>query len=242
MTRGHLVEPDLELLPGGAALIRDENVMVVADLHLGCEASLEHEGFSIPRVQTRKVADYLMDAIRANGPDRLVIAGDLKHNFSRNLRQEWEDVSSFIGTLVELVDTEVVKGNHDNYLASILAEHGLTLSKEIEVGGRVITHGHLGIGRTDDIIMGHVHPSLVLSDDVGTRIKHQCFLYESRRRFLVLPALSIISPGVDIVRNRYSDRMSPLVSESGFDEFRPIVFSGPRPLVFPKVSELRARG
>lgn len=242
MTRGHLVEAGLELLPGGAALLRDENVMVVADLHLGCEASLEHEGFSIPRVQTRKVAEYLTGAIRAHGPDRLVIAGDLKHNFSRNLRQEWDDVSSFIGTLAGMVDLEVVKGNHDNYLASILVEHRLALSMSVEVGSYTITHGHVSVGRTSDVIIGHVHPSIALTDEVGARVKHQCFLHEPSRRFLVLPALSIVSPGVDVVRNSYSDGMSPLISGQGFGEFRPIVFSGARPLVFPRVGELRTRG
>lgn len=239
MTRGHLVEPGLELLPGGAALLRDENVMVVADLHLGCEASLEHEGFSIPRVQTRKISEYLVGVVQAHGPDRLVIAGDLKHDFSRNLRQEWDEVAAFIGMLTDLVDIEVVKGNHDNYLASILSEHGLALSKLVEIGGYTITHGHAGIGRTDAVIIGHVHPSLTLSDEVGARVKHQCFLYDSERRFLVLPALSIISPGVDVVRNTCSDRMSPVLPEPGLGGFRPIAFSGPRPLAFPRVRELR---
>jgi len=52
-----------ELLPGGAVLLTDENVLVVADMHLGVEASLEYEGLSIPRVQTKKILEYLESVI-----------------------------------------------------------------------------------------------------------------------------------------------------------------------------------
>src|SRR5512136_249841 len=90
-SKGYRVNDEMELLPGGAVLLTSENVLVVADLHLGCEAALEYDGLSIPRIQTRKIAQYLMRTIEQVSPRKLVIAGDFKHNFSRNLVQEWND-------------------------------------------------------------------------------------------------------------------------------------------------------
>jgi len=85
---GYRIAQGVEILPGGAALLTEENVLVVADMHLGVEASLEYEGLSLPRVQTKKIADFMTKLIKAVSPSKVIVAGDLKHNFSRNLVQE----------------------------------------------------------------------------------------------------------------------------------------------------------
>lgn len=237
--RGHRLNERLEIYPGGAALLTDENVLVVADMHLGCEASLEYEGLSIPRVQTRKIESYMEDVIRHLGPDRVVVAGDLKHNFSRNLVQEWNDVVRFVNLLGRLAPLEVVKGNHDNYLGVILAEHKIPLRNELVVGETRILHGHSGARQPFPTIIGHIHPSIRIRDEVGAALKDHCFLYEPKEEILVVPALSIVAPGLDVVTQRYSDKASPILPEDGLARFSPIVFSDDKALVFPTVGELR---
>ncbi len=238
-TPGFEVIEGIRLLPGGATLLTEERVLVVADLHLGCEAALEYEGLSIPRVQTRKIGQYLDKVIRDVRPDRMVVAGDLKHNFSRNLAQEWQDIERFIEGLNDSVALEVVKGNHDNYLGIILREFRIPYGKETSVSGIRILHGHSGQldGRTT--IIGHIHPSLRLRDSVGASFKDHCYLFDEERRVLVLPALSLVSYGTDVVSQPSSDGMSPLLSGRGLADFVPIAFSGDRQLSFPKVGLLR---
>ncbi len=237
--RTHGLTEGVELCPGGAAILTDSNTMVVADLHLGCEAALEYRGISIPRVQTRKVGAYLREAIATHSPDELVIAGDLKHNFSRNLTQEWSDVAEFVRTFAEIVRLRVVRGNHDNYLGAILANHGIQMTTELDVGRFTIVHGHREHDRRENLIMGHLHPSITLRDDTGTRVKSQCYLHDPDRDVVILPALSIVSPGVDVIGTTASDDMLPLLSDRGLDDFRPIAFSRDSPLVFPRVGSLR---
>ena len=230
----------MELLPGGAALLTEENVLVVADMHLGVEAALEYEGLSIPRVQTKKIADYMTKTIQAVSPSKVIVAGDLKHNFSRNLVQEWQDIERFVKGLSGKTSLEVIKGNHDNYLGLILREHGIPLRREATVSGVRILHGHSGRLGDQITVMGHIHPSIRLRDSIGASLKSQCFLYDKVRRVLVLPALSLVAYGTDVVSQTASDSISPLLSEDGLSGFAPIVFSEKCPMKFPTVGELRA--
>ena len=237
--KGYRVCDGIELFPGGAALMVDENALVVADLHLGCEAALEYEGMSLPRVQTKAIESYLVDLVSSIAPRKLIVAGDLKHNFSRNLTQEWKDVTRFVRTLTDMVRVQVVKGNHDNYLGSILRECGIPLRRELTASGIRVLHGHSGKLDGQLTIMGHVHPSIRLRDNIGASFKDQCFLIDEGRRVLVLPALSIVAYGTDVVSQHSSDTISPLLSDAGMRDFIPIAFSGRKPLRFPTVGELR---
>lgn len=240
VTKGYRLSERLRVLPGGAALIMPEEVMVIADLHLGCEAALESEGLSLPRVQTRKIEGYVRDLIDSVSPSKLIVAGDLKHNFSRNLVQEWEDVSRFVCGLSEAVEVEVVKGNHDNFLGSILREFGVPLVGETSVGGVRIAHGHSGTPSGRPTVMGHIHPSVGLRDGPGPGVKDGCFLYSRLLEMLVLPALSLVAGGLDVVVQPDADRASPLLPRDGLVDFVPISFAEGRPLRFPSVGELRA--
>ena len=239
VVRGFRVCDGIEIFPGGAALIRDDNTLVVADMHLGSESSLEHEGMSIPRVQTRKIERYMRAIIAEVRPSRVIVAGDLKHNFSRNLNQEWQDVHAFVKMLGGRIPLEVIKGNHDNFLGLILREYDVPLLRETVCGDIRVVHGHVGSLTNKMTIMGHIHPSVRLRDGVGASLKDQCFLFDGSRGVLILPALSLISPGTDVVSQESSDNISPLLSDRGLSSFTPILFSGEKALEFPTIGELR---
>ena len=239
--RGYLAENDLELHPAGAARLLDHDALVVADLHLGCEAALEYQGMSLPRVQTKKLRRVILDLVDDLKPEMLIVAGDLKHNFSKNLTQEWDDVADFVRSISAVAEVIVIRGNHDNYLGAILSEFGIGMRSELKLGRFRIIHGHTG-SLNGPTIMGHVHPSMTLEDDVGARVRRPCFLYHSAAGALVLPALSIVSPGLDIVRTLPPAGISPPLAGLGWNDFTPIVFCDDRPLVFPPVGVVRSSG
>jgi hypothetical protein len=239
VARGYRLSDRLSILPGGAALVTPGDVMVIADLHLGCEAALEHDGLSLPRVQTRKIQRAVADMVDRVSPSKLVVAGDLKHNFSRILSQEWEDVARFVRGLRDSVPLEVVKGNHDNYLGSILREHGVPFVKETSVSGVRVLHGHEGAFDGRPTVMGHIHPSLSLKERPGSGYKDSCFLYSEERQLLVLPAMSIVAGGVDVVAEERLGDMSPLLAGIDASTMRPVAFSGTSALRFPCIGEMR---
>jgi len=240
IVRGYRISDWAELLPGGAVLLSDENVIVVADLHLGCEAALEYEGLSIPRVQTKKIMEYMESVIREIGPNSVVVAGDLKHNFSRNLMQEWRDVRTFVSELANRTPVRVVKGNHDNFLNLILRECGAPpMKSELRIGNITVVHGHKSATERGSIVMGHIHPSLTLRDSASVSVKDRCFLWNPEKQLLVLPALSLVAAGVDVIASPDADAMSPLLSAGGLPECLPIVFAGEKALKFPSIGDLR---
>lgn len=241
VTKGYGLGDRFRVFPGGAVLIVPEEVLVVADLHLGCEAVLEERGLSLPRVQTRKIQEYIYGLVDEVRPAKLVVAGDLKHNFSRNLDQEWSDIVRFVQGLRGRVPLEVVKGNHDNYLGSILRECGVPFLKEMSVSGVRILHGHEGALDDRPTVMGHVHPSIAVRDRSGAGVKDSCFLYLDAHGLLVLPQLSIVAGGVDVLSDRQFGDMSPLLSGLDTGSFVPVAFSGRSALKFPSVGEIRNR-
>ena len=209
-------------------------------MHLGVEASLENEGLSVPRVQTRKILEYMEGIIKRLQPALVVVAGDLKHNFDRNLTQEWHEVTKFVEQLAGRTQLETIKGNHDNFLNLILRERGVPpVRRELIVGRVQIVHGHVAVERKGLTIMGHIHPSLRLRDSVGASIKDHCYLWHPEKKILVLPALSIIAGGVDVVSGDGVDTISPVFLQGGFEGCCPIVFSREKALKFPTVGELR---
>lgn len=239
VVRGFRCGDRYEVFPGGAVLVKDADVMVISDLHLGCEAALEYEGLSLPRVQTRSIEATLRSLLESVRPGRLVVAGDLKHNFSRNLTQEWDDVTRFVRSIAGIVDLEVVKGNHDNYLVTILRESGITLCAETSFGDVRIVHGHRGGPVTGPTVMGHIHPALAVKDSVGGTVKVQCHLHDPERDIMVLPAMSLVAGGVDVVHQDSSDSMSPMLEGTGLGPFRPVVATRDQVLRFPEVSKMR---
>lgn len=200
----------VELTPEKAAVI--DSTAVISDLHLGIESVLQERGFALPRVQIRDVIGGVEEIVERYGIERLVIAGDFKHEFSRNMPYEWEDVEEFLSNFSEL-EIVAVRGNHDNFLAAILARRGIELVESIKVGDYTVLHGHkeIGEGQPGRIIMGHEHPVVRVRYEGGI-YTFPCYLrYRGSAEVIVLPAFSPIVSGSDILS--IDSFLSPLLPE-----------------------------
>ena len=147
-------------------------------------------------------------AAEAHHPKRIVVLGDLKHEFSRNLDQEWREVRGTLEHLRDLADVIVVRGNHDNYLANITSRLGVELVDHLEVDGYHLVHGHQP-WEERPLIQGHEHPSVRLFDGVGGYIKLPAFLHFPREQVLVLPAFSPLAAGNDVNNMSSREMLSP---------------------------------
>lgn len=191
--------------------------MVLADLHLGIEASLELDGVQLPRAQADEMRNRLSMAFGSLKPKRIVVLGDLKHEFSRNLDQEWSQVRSMLEHLSSLAEVTVVRGNHDNYLATITSRLGVELIDQTVIDGFHLSHGHIAdLGRP--LLQGHEHPSVKLFDPVGGFVKIPAFLYHERERVLVLPAYSPLAAGNDVRSLLFGGTLSPGLREVDMGE------------------------
>ncbi len=211
------VAPGIEATRDLALHLRDERTLVISDLHLGFEGALAEQGVSIPRFQRRVILERLgkmLDRVKA---EQLVIAGDFKHEFSKNLVDEWVEVKQVLRFLKERVTPVLVRGNHDNYLATILGDLGLTLHERADVGGMTIVHGHEEVSTLHPIVMGHEHPAVKLKDDLGAVVSVPAFLVTDS--LIVLPAFSPLALGVDVSSYPY---LSPILNRIPIDDARVI--------------------
>lgn len=150
---------------------RDLKVLVAADIHLGLEYELWLCGASIPS-QTDRILERLKSYLKVVNPDRLVLLGDTKHNVPRTSWQEKQEVPSFLRSLSQEVEVDLVPGNHDGGLAD-LAPPGTRVmpSSGYVLDGVGYFHGHTwpdsALFSSDLLVAGHIHPAVRLRDPLG---------------------------------------------------------------------------
>jgi putative SbcD/Mre11-related phosphoesterase len=196
-------------LPGGfrlnadyAVYVESERVLAIADLHLGYEASLQVQHVAIPRFQLDVMLPRLERLLETYEPSKIIINGDLKHEFSRNIGQEWDEVEALVRFLGERTELVVVRGNHDNYLKNILARAGIEMVESYKTKDGLVefVHGHKYSGPWDRFrIYAHEHPFVRLRDEIGALISLPCFLYDVVNNFLLMPAFSPLASGTNII-------------------------------------------
>jgi len=140
-----------EILPGmrpiGLGLfIEKEHTLIIADLHLGYEEMLNARGVLLPRINfsaaKKRLGEMLKEVPKL---ERIVINGDLKHEFGRISEQEWREVIEMVrflaGKCGELV---LLKGNHDNILGPLAKWEKLEIKDNLYITGvsALALHGH----------------------------------------------------------------------------------------------------
>ena len=214
---------EIEIAPGVsvtrhfALRLEEESAVAISDLHLGFEAALAEQGVSIPRFQRREILERLARLLDAYEPEKLIIAGDFKHEFSKNLSDEWVEIKQVLRFLQQRTEPIVVRGNHDNFLATILGDLRMKLHDRYDIGGYTFVHGHEEVQALGTIVMGHEPPAVKLRDALGATISVPAFLVAER--VIVLPAFSPLALGVNVASYPY---LSPILNGIDVDEARVI--------------------
>ncbi|MBC7120828.1 MAG: metallophosphoesterase [Candidatus Methanosuratus sp.] len=209
-------------LPGYSSL-------VISDLHIGYESALRQKGVFLPQDSYIAMRQRIEGLISATSAKRLVILGDLKHEFGKPSSQEWVEVKDLLESLRSIgVETHVVRGNHDNYVIAILSRYDVQLHEKFLLLDYIaLLHGHVAIDIPKSarvIIIGHEHPAVSSLDSSGARYKFKCFLVGKYRgrRLVVMPAFSPLSAGSGINEIDQKDLLSPYLRESDIDTFVPL--------------------
>ena len=216
--------------------IPSRKISVIADLHIGYEGILQREGVMIPKYQKEILKERIEKIINFYKPEKLIINGDLKHEFGKNLRQEWREVTEILSFIRKRTDVLLIRGNHDNYLKTIASKMEIGFFEEIELGNIKIFHGHKNIdfeGRK--LIMAHEHPSLLIKDKVGAVVKLPCFMVS--KEIVVMPALSPLASGTDISSDE--SFLSPILKGEKIDDFEIYAINDDEILYFSKIKDLK---
>jgi len=203
-----------------SALLIDD-YLIISDLHLGYEGALNAQGFMIPRLQYKKILKRLKEILSRTDAKKIIVNGDLKHEFGKISKQEFKEIEDFITFLKEEFDEIIlIKGNHDNFTRFIAENKGLHVYDNYSVENFLVLHGDKipeNQIKEDNIIIGHEHPSIGLRS--GERVeKIKCFLKGNwnNKNMIVMPSFNFISEGSDILREK---SISPFLKGISLDEF-----------------------
>ncbi len=177
----------------------DEEILVVADLHIGLEAHLSWKGFHVPS-QTEKMERELVEA--SKGKDALIILGDVKHRVPGSTRQEHREIPLFFQKMVDVYPrVEVVRGNHDggleDFLPADVTVHPASGLRLDDVG---LLHGHTlpskRLELCSTLVCAHNHSRMSFMAPQGSGPTEPCWLripYRTEdmpKELIVLPALN----------------------------------------------------
>ncbi|MCK4757982.1 MAG: metallophosphoesterase [Thermoplasmata archaeon] len=227
MNDDYILPNGMVLSPDHVLYLPDEDILVISDLHIGYEASMRAEGVAMPDFQFGKMMKNLERAMEHFSPGQVIINGDIKHEFSRNLGQEWDEVMLLLEQINNMgAEVKFVRGNHDNYLKTIIGRYDIELANYYLTNDILITHGHIPTstlladdedvddnnesgdgdnpGQTRSLknnfkIFGHEHPVLRLRDKIGARVTMPCFLFDEFNNFIIMPAFSPLASGTNVI-------------------------------------------
>ncbi len=168
--------PAVEPVPGAPAATLDlgaEHALAIADYHAGIEVGLRYER----GVELDSNADErrrrLLALVDETDADRVVVLGDLVHRIAEPGGDEAAEVRDLLDALASRgVPLTLATGNHDGGVADVFPDRIELLPPEgARVGDVGLVHGHTWPGAealsAPTLCMGHEHPSVRLTDEVG---------------------------------------------------------------------------
>src|SRR3989338_9325398 len=100
-----------------------KKTLVFTDFHIGYEEALNKQGILMPRFQFREIIERLENIfgkLKGREIEKIVILGDLKHEFGTISEQEWRHTLRLLDYLGQHCrEIILIKGNHDTILGPI---------------------------------------------------------------------------------------------------------------------------
>ncbi|MDP2926101.1 MAG: metallophosphoesterase [Nanoarchaeota archaeon] len=206
------------------------NTLVIGDLHLG-------EKEILPKIYYNEIIEKferIFNEIKLKkiNLDKIVILGDLKHEFGEITNNEWRyvlDIIRYLGKKVK--EIVIIKGNHDSLLMPILKKVEIGLKDYFFECGALFLHGDRlidkkVISKSKIIFLGHLHPALSLSDEYKNE-KFKCFLtgiWKNKIAY-VLPSFSPVFPGYDLKnKDMHEDKDFFIIDRKFLLKFKVIIY------------------
>lgn len=234
-------------IEGLGLYLQKSKVFVIADLHLGYEEMLNSQGVMMPRFNYKETLQALKKVLSKLKVSRIVINGDLKHEFGRISDQEWKEVVDMLRFLrTKCGEVVLVRGNHDNVLGPIANWERVRVEDEVWISEEkvLIVHGHKKVdsgkfksehfGDAKAVIVAHDHPAVTLREGMKAE-KYKCFLrggYKGKK-LIVMPSLNRVHIGSEVSKERL---LSPMLKGSLADFDAWVVED--RPYYFGKLESL----
>lgn len=179
-----------------------KDYLIISDLHAGIESLLNEKGFLFPKILNSEMLKELKLLREVSNANTLVINGDVKHEFSKDII-EILDLRSFLSKIKKIWDEVIlIKGNHDLFLENIATPLKIDVFKRIDLKNYVITHGDVFykdfLEKKKTFIIGNEHPALKIPE-LG--VEEPVFLVG--KRLIVTPAFNPFLKGTNVLDKNF---------------------------------------
>lgn len=217
----------VDVLPGIAIAdlalyLKEENILVIGDVHLGYEEAMRRQGVFMPRFQFKDTIGRLesifsqLQRLKNSGSgtsgklEAIVVNGDLKHDFGSISDQEWRDILKLLDLLLQHAGQVIlVKGNHDIKLAPIARKRNIVVVENIAINDKFVCHGHQvpesgEFKQSKIVIVGNEHPAVSLREGARSEL-YKCFLLGKwkGKKMIVMPSFNQVTIGTDILKEKF---------------------------------------
>ncbi|MGE0563778.1 MAG: ligase-associated DNA damage response endonuclease PdeM [Pseudolabrys sp.] len=181
--------------PDGVVYWPDENILVVADLHLEKGSSFAERGVMLPPYDTASTLARLARCITSYSPRCVIALGDSFHDRGAAARLVDTDRAS-LRAMQRGRDWIWITGNHDPEPAGNV---GGSYVADLTVGA--LTFRHVPSGDAGEIA-GHLHPVARIRQR-GRMVSRRCFAADADR--MVMPAFGAYTGGLNIRDDAFAD-------------------------------------
>lgn len=202
-----------------ALYLEKEKILVFSDLHIGYEELLNKQGVLVPRFQLKDLIKRINNILDRVDAKKIIINGDLKHEFGTISQQEWSDTLEILN-LFNNKEIILIRGNHDSILGPIADKKNIVIQDHYLVDDVYICHGNKipddeDFKKAKIVIIGHEHPCIAFRERKDE--KYKCFLKGKWKNkvLLVLPSLNLVTQGTDITKEKL---LSPFLQQN-LDDF-----------------------
>ncbi len=229
-----------------------DSTLVIGDVHIGYEEALNKQGILVPRLQFEEIItrmERIFAKLKGRIIERIIVNGDLKHEFGTISEQEWRNTLKFLDLLAKHCNEIIlIKGNHDTIIGPIAGKRNVKVMdyyiinaitekhnnkdsiikksiKKIKNNKILVCHGDKipskdTIKEASAILISHEHPAVSLKE--CPRVENfKCFLKGKYKgkSLIVLPSFNPIVEGTDVLRDNI---LSPFLKQN-LDNFEAFV-------------------
>lgn len=210
----------LHLFPEKAVYWKEQEMLILSDLHLGKSHHFQKHGIPLPAGSqdiTLKRLKYLIERTSAS---RILFLGDLFHS---KYNQEWVTFKDWLVELKRVIHPRVdefrlIKGNHDILPESFYLDAGLELHEVWKEGPFLFIHDSESVQKSGSIqnpdlsdqpaalirISGHKHPGVRIRAKARQSITLPCYHFTGSDLFL--PAFGELT-GIHLITQNPEDEV-----------------------------------
>lgn len=200
-----------------ALFFHEMKLLVIADLHIGIENELREYGVHATS-KTTEMKQQLQNLCEVYKPEEIIILGDVKHTIPSSPFIEKKEIHDFLRTLQEYGIIHIVPGNHDGGIQKMIPKKIMVHSSDGFIHGPFgFLHGHRWphneLLHCEQIIFGHTHPSVMLTDRLGFQTYETCWIkgrflpetlnekykaFNQNLTYLIVPAFNPLCGGIAV--------------------------------------------